>query len=1088
MRQRRLDWFAMAVLVSSAILVWNLTHNADTSAETHAEWTDTLLGLRRAEANLDRDLLRVVSFRLQQYDPLVADYAEIRSLSEQARKMAQQTGGLKMPYGFALEAWLSGLETKVRVAQHVVSQTALVRNEILYLDTQVIGDGSMRMLLEHLRSDMLAYVLFDSELRRRDIEADIAAINAINDGKDKLFNNIVHHVGVTLRFTRDLHDRLDQYHSLDSAQRFEQAYAALNQYYVTQANELERRRFSLVLLTAALMLALGASLWRLARGREQAEMARRRLGDAVASLHEGFALFDAEGKLVLHNDAFIRCYPWLRENLVSSTTHEDLLRWNREHGVTRKPRNIRDAIIVPDNESTLDSCVEEFVDEQGEHHWLLASDSITGNGERVLIRIGVTEARRRERELAKLHRAVDQSPVSVVITDEKIRIEYVNSSFEKLTGYSPHEVMGKNPKLLRSGMTEKSTYENMWKALGEGRVWHGELRNRRKDGSSYWEETTIAPVRDSDNRTTHYVSFKQDISARKAAEELLGLHAAVFEALGEGVVITDADERILAVNPAFTRISGYSEKEVLGKTPRLLSSGHHDKDFYHAVWDTIHREGSWEGEIQDRRKNGEPYPAWISIAEIRDEHGKVRNYISVFRDISERKAAEEYIHKQANYDSLTGLPNRNLLQDRLDHALAVAQRHDGQAALIFIDLDRFKEVNDTLGHLVGDRLLQQVAERMRGCVRESDTVSRFGGDEFVILLEDIHHASDAARVARNVLSALSYPIVVAEHQLLVGASIGITFYPADAEDADTLLRNADMAMYRAKESGRNTYEFYTSGMNRSVQRKVQLSAELHRAIEEDELELHYQPIVQLADRRLVGFEALVRWNHPELGAIPPDQFIPLAEETGLISALGDVVLESACRQARVWMDQNHEWTISVNLSSRQLALGLSVDGLHKILSDTGLPPERLTLEFTEGLMLDGSSDTLKWMRTARALGIRLAIDDFGTGYSSLSYLKQYPMDDLKIDRSFVRDIGSDKGNRELVEAILAIAQSMDLSIVAEGIEHPEQLAFLVQHGCHMGQGYYFSRPLPSADIDEALEDARDRIRTDNIIRGKRFRR
>ena len=559
----------------------------------------------------------------------------------------------------------------------------------------------------------------------------------------------------------------------------------------------------------------------------------------------------------------------------------------------------------------------------------------------------------------------------------------------------------------------------------------------------------------------------RDITERVRAEEGLRLAATVFETTAEAITVTDADNRIKAVNPAFSVITGYTAEEVLGKNPRILGSGHHGTEFYETMWKSITTRGCWEGEIWNRRKNGDVYPEWLNITAIEDNEGNPIEYVAVFSDITQRKQDEEQIRHQANFDALTGLPNRTLFFDRLSGALATARRERGMVALLFVDLDRFKVVNDTLGHAVGDRLLEQAAGRLTACVREADTVARLGGDEFTMILPDIGRGADAAIVADKVIESLSEPFWLEGHEVFIGGSIGITLFPADAEDTVTVLRNADMAMYRAKEAGRNVYRFFTQEMDAQVLMRMDLEKDLRRALGHKEFVIHYQPIVDLKSGRVVSAEALVRWIHPQRGMVSPGDFIPLAEETGLIGPLGEWVLRNACVEAKAWQDAGLPMlNVSVNLSSRQLKRGFSGGVIAGIFEETGMPPARLTFEITETLIMEDSDDAVAWLNSIKDMGVGLSVDDFGTGYSSLSYLKRFPVDVVKIDRSFVRDVTEDPDDAALIEAILAMTHSLNLKVVAEGVETREQLEFLERLGCDMVQGYYFSKPVPFEELQE----------------------
>ncbi len=552
-----------------------------------------------------------------------------------------------------------------------------------------------------------------------------------------------------------------------------------------------------------------------------------------------------------------------------------------------------------------------------------------------------------------------------------------------------------------------------------------------------------------------------DITERREAEEQLRVAAAVFDTSSEGIVVTDHNNRIIAVNPGFTKITGYHLDEVVGMSPNVLSSGRHDADYYSAMWRSLYENERWEGEIWNRNKNGDIYPEWLSLTLVRDEKNEVLQHIAVFSDITRRKQDEEKIRWQANYDPVTGLPNRTLFYERLGASLSSSHREGWITALLFVDLDNFKAVNDTRGHAVGDWLLQESAGRLAGCIREADTVARFGGDEFTLILQDIGGADDAAKVAQKIVSTLSEPFFAEGGDIFIGASVGLTLYPDDGHDTETLIRHADMAMYRAKEAGRNGYRFFTQSMNEQMQQRTRIEDALRYALKRDELFLEFQPIVDNRSGNTVRAESLVRWHHPEKGKVSPLEFIPVAEDSGMIAQLGWWILEQACRTAADWMERGFDTGVSVNVSALQIRLGLNVEDIVSLLNELSLPAQRLTLEITETLLLEETDKTLAWLNRVREAGIKLSVDDFGTGFSSLSYLKRFPVNSLKIDQSFVRDVTSDTENAALVRAIIKLAEAFDLDVIAEGVENEEQLAFLHENHCHLIQGYYFSRPLGS---------------------------
>ncbi|MBK1723489.1 EAL domain-containing protein [Thiocystis violacea] len=544
--------------------------------------------------------------------------------------------------------------------------------------------------------------------------------------------------------------------------------------------------------------------------------------------------------------------------------------------------------------------------------------------------------------------------------------------------------------------------------------------------------------------------------------------AALFDGTREGFIVTDLDTRILAVNRAFAEMTGYGEEEILGRTPSLLRSGRQDPSFYQSMWASIMASGHWQGEIWNRRKDGELYPLILSISAVYDSQRRPTHYVGTMTDISRLKASETRLEHLVHYDPLTHLPNRRLLQSRLQHALDHADRGKHLVAVLFIDLDRFKTVNDSLGHPVGDELLEALARRLGERLREDDTLGRLGGDELLVLLEHLERPEDAAGVAQTLLNLLQQPFrLPSGPELYMGASIGISLYPDDGDTVTDLIKHADVAMYQAKEEGRGTYRFYTPALTRAAQERLAMEARLHRALANNEFELYYQPQFDAQDGRLIGCEALARWHSPEEGLIAPLRFIPLAEETGLIVQLGDWALRSACAQGRAWLDAGlTDLMIAVNLSGRQLRQTDLAHQVKGILEQTGLPPQRLTLELTESMIMDQGEQAVELLQALKALGACLSIDDFGTGYSSLAYLKRFPIDELKIDRDFVRDIPEDQNDMEIAATIIAMARNLKLRVIAEGVETQEQLDFLKRQGCHACQGYLLGRPVPAAQFEQ----------------------
>ncbi|HEC20533.1 MAG TPA: EAL domain-containing protein [Gammaproteobacteria bacterium] len=566
------------------------------------------------------------------------------------------------------------------------------------------------------------------------------------------------------------------------------------------------------------------------------------------------------------------------------------------------------------------------------------------------------------------------------------------------------------------------------------------------------------------------LALELELERRRQAEEALRLSAIVFEHSPEGVMITDKKGTIISVNRAFEKVTGYTEAEAIGQKPSLLHSGRHDQAFYHQLWQTLENTGQWHGEIWNRRKDGEIYPEWLNIVAVRNEQGIASNYVGIFSDFSGRDQLRERLHQSAYFDPLTGLPNRQMLFDRLQLMLAQAQRDSEQLALAFIDLDNFKRINDTLGHPAGDALLQAVALRLRSQVREIDTFARLDGDVFALLLPALNDGEDVARMTQHLLSELKRPLSVKGRSFHLQASAGISVYPNDGETATDLFKHADTALHLAKETGANGIQFYTQAMSVRFQERLELEDDLHQAIETEGLNLAYQPQVSLTDGRLIGVEALARWHHPQHGSIPPDRFIAVAEDAGLIGALGEWVLENACQQGVDWL-ANHDrpLRVAVNVSAHQLHDGGFHHTVARVLKETGLPASCLELEITESMLMETVDETILTLERLHALGVQLSIDDFGTGYSSLSYLKRFAIHKIKIDRSFVCDVPEDSNDMAIINAVIAMAHSLNLQVVAEGVETEAQLDFLQQALCDEIQGYLFSPPVRADEIAPLLE-------------------
>ena len=648
------------------------------------------------------------------------------------------------------------------------------------------------------------------------------------------------------------------------------------------------------------------------------------------------------------------------------------------------------------------------------------------------------------------------------------RYLFVNRETCRMFGRPMDQLLGHPPQDCLPASDAARVAELDAEVLRSGRVTKNEIVINTVDGERAYLNT-MGPLRDTQGHTVGTFGVSRDITERKCAEDTRRQWAMAFESTRDGVVITDVRARIQAVNRAFSAITGHAKEDVLGHTPRLLQSGLHNAAFYAGLWRSVRENGSWQGEIWNRRRNGDVYPQWLTISGVHDEAGELTNYVGVFTDITRIKRSEAELERLAHYDPLTDLPNRRLLQLRLEHALERGHRRRSRTVILYIDLDGFKTVNDSLGHPAGDELLVCVAKRLRARMREEDTLGRLGGDEFLIVLESLHEPGEAAIVARDVLRAVAEPMRLAGgHEAYVTASIGISVHPDDGStSAVEMLRDADAAMYRAKDQGRNRFCFYTSDLNAKAVAKLELEASLSRALERHEFLLHYQPQVDAKTGRLVGAEALLRWQRNGGALVPPDEFIPVAERSSLILAIGNWVIESACRQIRLWMDAGQPAPrLAINVSARQFAAGDLDVVLHQALSRHRVPADCLEVELTESMLMEKPQATESMLRRLKAIGVSLALDDFGSGYSSLGYLQRFPIDTLKIDQSFVRSIGHGPDGSTIVDAIIGLARRLQLRVVAEGVETPEQADYLQRQGCDELQGYHFGRPLPLADFEE----------------------
>jgi diguanylate cyclase (GGDEF)-like protein/PAS domain S-box-containing protein len=691
---------------------------------------------------------------------------------------------------------------------------------------------------------------------------------------------------------------------------------------------------------------------------------------------------------------------------------------------------------------------------------------------RYAIERGRTESRLRHSE--SLFRAVfENAALGISVMDRDCRIVTANHSCERMLGYDQARLKTLSISELTHPEDAGESVRLAEDLMAGGRDHYTiEKRFRKMDGNFIWGKQSMSLVRDQAGKPSMGVAMIEDIDERKRMEEMLRLDARVIATTSEGVFVTDAKRRIVHVNPAFVRITGFEASEAIGAKPSILSSGRHGADFYARMDATLASSGAWQGEIWNRRKSGEIYPVWLDISLVRNDRGEIANYVAVFSDISSRKQTEERLAWLAAHDPLTGLANRALYSERLDRALDRAARTALKVALVFLDLDAFKEVNDRHGHPIGDLLLQQLSERLNACMRQGDTVARRSGDEFVAVLEDLDDFHIASRTAGKMLDSLAQPFDLGDRLVKISGSIGIALFPDDALSADALFKAADAAMYRAKRQGGGRICFHAEALEGQAEEQTVLDHDFSQALEKKEFLLCYQPLHDMSSGRLVAVEALLRWQRPGKGLSLPGEFLAAASETGRICDIGRWVLETACKQAMIWIEAGHDIRLVVNLSETELTQPSLADDVAKALSQSGLPAERLELDLPETAVMEDEKRKGGAVKSLHALGVRLAIDNFGSGFSSLGQLQNLPIHVLKIEAAFVRDIASGDGDARAVSAVAALARTLKRQIVAKGVETEEQRNFLVRQGYEMAQGFLFGRPLPVEQCAILLKEAR----------------
>ncbi|MGA8862296.1 MAG: PAS domain S-box protein [Gallionella sp.] len=797
---------------------------------------------------------------------------------------------------------------------------------------------------------------------------------------------------------------------------------------------------------------------------------------------DGIHIVDNQGNLVEANDAFCSMLGYSRNEISGLSVADIDAKWSREELLERWKK------FIQNRSSATFETVHRRKDGTPVHVEISCTVvEIEDQPFMLALSRDITERKRAERKnevLIMRHQALMKSALEGIhIMDLEGNIIEANETFCKMLGYTREEAASLNVADWDAQWSREELLER-FKKLHRAESALFETRHRRKDGSLIDVEVSTAGA-EIDGQFYLYASSR-DITQRKVNEEGQRIAAVTFDTQ-EAIMITTPDAEILRVNQAFSEITGYSKEDVIGKNPRMFQSGRHDAAFYRAMWTVLRATGKWSGEVWDKRKNGSIYPKMMTITAVYDTSHDLTHYVAVFRDISKVKQSELEIHQLAFYDPLTSLPNRRLLMDRLHQGLAVSARSGRYGALLFLDLDHFKTINDTRGHATGDLLLIEAARRLQTCVREGDSVARLGGDEFVVLLEGLDSgvneaASQTETVAEKIQHELDKPYVLDDIECHLTASIGISLFIDHGESVESLLQHADVAMYQAKSAGRNAIRFFDPQMQAALDARAALEADMRHALNKQQFCLHYQVQVDSLQRAL-GAEVLLRWNHPVHGLISPVKFIPLAEESGLILPIGLWVLQTACAQLKAWQDNvlTRDLTLAVNVSARQFRQADFVLQVQQVLQQSGAKPSLLKLELTESIVLENVEDTIAKMRELKLLGVSFSMDDFGTGYSSLQYLKRLPLDQIKIDQSFVRDIATDPNDAAIVQTIIAMTEALGLHVIAEGVETREQLEFLDLRGCHAFQGYLFSRPVPLGQFEAVLREKSNSSRHSNAL-------